>query len=211
MNQGMRIATAAWLCAVVGWTADWRTLQRQGYLSDFAGVVDSLGRREIDGYCATLEKSTGASLSLVIVGSLQKEPVHDVAQTIFQSWSPGQTASAEHVLLLISLGDRRDALIVGQALRQIIDPSAIDAILSQTRPALSRNEYEKALMAAADEIGSRIATAKHKTIDVHLPRRARRTMSDSIPWPLAAGAIPVIGLLVWLLRRPDHRPNEESV
>jgi uncharacterized membrane protein YgcG len=211
MNQGMRIATAAWLCAVAGWTADWRTLQRQGYLSDFAGVVDSLGRREIDAYCAALEKATGASLSLVIVGSLQKEPVHDVAQTIFQFWSPGQTTSAEHVLLLISLGDRRDALIAGQALRQIIDPSAIDAILSQTRPALSRNEYENALMAAADEIGSRIAAAKHKTIDVHLPRRARRTLSDSIPWPLIAGAIPLIGLLIWLLRRPDHRPTEESV
>ena len=60
-------------------------------------------------------------------------------------------------------------------------------------------------MAAADEIGSRIAAARGKTIGVRLPKRARRTLSDSIPWLLAAGAIPLLGLLIWLLRRPHHR------
>jgi uncharacterized protein len=210
MNLGMRMAASVWLCATAGWGADWKALKPQGYVSDFAGAVDSASRGELDAYCAAVEKSTGAHLSLVVVGSLQREPIDAVARTIFQAWAAGASTPDDRVLLLIAVQDRRDSLVAGPALRTILTPDASSAVLSETRPALARKEYGQALMAAADEIGSRIAVARGKTIDVHLPKRARRTMGDSIPWPLVAGAIPLLGLLIWLLRRPHHRrPPEE--
>jgi uncharacterized protein len=211
MNQGMRMAAAAWLCACAGWAADWKALKPQGYVSDFAGAVDSASRAELDAYCAAVEKSTGAHLSLVVVGSLQKEPVYDVARTIFRAWASEGSVPEDRALLLIAVGDRRDAIVAGRALGSILSPDAVEAILAETRPALSRKEYGQALMAAADEMGSRIAVARHKTIDVHLPKRARRTFVDTVPWPLAAGAIPLLGVLAWLLRRPARRPPEEPV
>jgi uncharacterized protein len=210
MNLGMRMAAGALLCAVAGWGADWKTLKPQGYVSDFAGAVDSTSRRELDAYAAALEKATGAHLSLVLIGSLQKEPVDAVARTIFQAWQAGASAPDDRALLLIAVDDRRDSLVAGKALQSILNADATGDLLSDARPALARKQYGQALMAAADEIGSRIAAARGKRIDVHLPKRARRTLGDSIPWPLVAGAIPVLALLTWLLRRPHHRrPPEE--
>lgn len=211
MNLGMRMAAGALLCAVAGWGADWKTLQPQGYLSDFAGVVDSANRSELNAYAAALEKATGAHLSLVMIGSLQREPVDAVARTIFQAWQAGAKAPDDRALLLIAVDDRRDSLVAGRALQTILNADTTGAILSDARPALARKQYGQALMAAADEIGSRIAAARGKTIDVHLPKRARRTFGDSIPWPLAAGGIPVLALLTWLLLRPHHhrQPPEE--
>jgi uncharacterized membrane protein YgcG len=206
----MRMAAAALLCATAGWGADWKALKPQGYVSDFTGAVDSASRAELNAYGAALEKSTGAHLSLVLIGSLQKEPIDAVARTIFQAWSSGASAPDDRALLLIAVDDRRDSLVAGRALQTILNADASAAVLSETRPALARKQYGEALMAAADEIGSRIAAARGKNVSVHLPRRARRTLRDSIPWPLAAGAIPLLALLTWLLLRPHHRrPPEE--
>ncbi len=204
------MAAAALLCATAGWGADWKALKPQGYVSDFAGAVDSTSRGELDSYCAALEKSTGAHLSLVLIGSLQKEPIDAVAHTIFQAWQAGASTPDDRALLLIAVEDRRDSLVAGRALQTILNADTSGAVLSDARPALARKQYGQALEAAADEMGSRIAKARGKSIDVRLPKRARRTLSDSIPWPLAAGAIPLLAFLAWLLRRPHHRrPPEE--
>jgi uncharacterized protein len=210
MNLGMRMAATALLCVTAGWGADWKALKPRGYVSDFAGAVDSTSRSELNAYGAALEKATGAHLSLVLISSLQKEPVDAVARTILQAWSAGASAPDDRALLLIAVDDRRDSLVAGKALQTILNADTSGAVLSDARPALARKQYGQALMAAADEIGSRIAMARGKTLDVHLPKRARRTFGDSIPWPLVAGAIPVLALLAWLLLRPHHRrPPEE--
>ena len=204
MYRGMRMAAAGWVCLAAGWAADWKSLRPQGYVSDFAGAVDSTSRRDVDAYCAALEKATGAHLSLVLIDSLQREPVNAVARTIFEAWGAQNTAK-DRALLLISVHDRRDSLVASPGLQSILNEDAVDSVLSQTRPALSRKHYGRALMAAADEMGGRIASARGQTIGVRLPQRARRTFEDSIPWPLLLGAVPIIGVLIWLLRRP-HRP-----
>jgi uncharacterized membrane protein YgcG len=203
MNGGMRVAAAACVCLAAVWAADWKALKRLGYVSDFAGAVDSDSRREVDAYCAALEKSTGARVSLVIVDSLQREPVNAVARAIFEGWG-GASAATDRALLLIAVRDRRDSLVASRDLEPILNADAVDGVLRETRPALSRKHYGRALMAAADEIGSRIASARGKTIGVRLPQRAHRTFEDSVPWPLIVGAVPIIGLLIWLLRRPHH-------
>lgn len=202
-------AAAAYFCAATLWAADWKTLRPQGYVSDFAGVVDAGSRKDLDAYCAALEHATGAHLSLVVIDSLKKEPAPDVARAILEAWSAGQSAPDDRALLLIAANDHRDSLVTGHALAQILNEDAEEDVLAEARPALARKQYGSALMAAADEIGGRIAAARGKTIGVRLPKRARRTWSDVVPWMLAAGVIPLLGLLVWLLRRPHGCPPRE--
>ncbi len=206
----MRIAALCW-CATAACAADWKALRPQGYVSDFAGAadLDPASRAEMNRYCEALEKATGAHLYLAILPTLEREPVYDVAHAVLQAWTAGLPDPDNTALLLISVGDRRDALVTGSALAPILDSDAASAVLAETRPALARGEYGKALMAAADEMGRRIAAARHVSLAVRLPRRARRRWADSIPWPLVAGAIPLIVLLVWLLRRPHRRPPEQ--
>ncbi len=182
---------------------DWKTLQPQGYLSDFAGVVTDSNRAPLEAYCAEVEHSTGAQMALVTIPSLEGEPIEDVANTIFRAWGVGQKGKNEGILMLLAVGDRRDRIEVGYGLEPILPDGLSGSILRQMRPALRQGDYGDAMMAAAETIGNTIAQAKHVTITAaSLPRRYRPSTSDSIPWPMILGGIV---LLFWLIRAGGSR------
>jgi uncharacterized protein len=184
--------------AVAAWGADWKTLKPQGYVSDFAGVVDGAARQRLEVYCAAVERATGAEIALVVLPSLENEPVEDVANTIFRAWGVGRKGNNEGVLLLLAVGDRRSRLEVGYGLEPILTDAMAGRVLREMRPALRQRDYGDALTAAAETVGSTIAQAKQVGLDTApLPRRYRSTSSDSIPWLMIVGGLCV---LFWLMR-----------
>src|SRR5512146_746624 len=98
MIKALRLC-AGWL-AVCGaaFPVDWSALKPQGYVSDFARVVDSGSREQLERYCAAVERSTGAQIALVTLPSLQGEPIEDVTNTIFRAWGVGQKGKNEGVM-----------------------------------------------------------------------------------------------------------------
>jgi uncharacterized protein len=197
MKNWLRLAAATALVASGGWAVDWKTLKPQGYVSDFAGVIDQAGRARLDSYCAAVERATGAQIALVTISSLEGEPIEDVANTIFRAWGVGQKGKDNGIMLLLAINDRRSRLEVGYALEPILPDGLSGSILRQMRPALRQRDYSDAFTAAADTIGSAIARAKHVTIGQSLPVRHPPSTNDSIPWPMIIGGI---FLLVWLMR-----------
>jgi len=176
---------------------DWKALKYQGYVNDFAGVVDAQSKAALEQYCLAVEKSAGAQVALVTLPSLQGEPIEEVANTIFNAWSVGQKGQNNGILLLLAIGERRNWLEVGYGLEPVIPDGFAGQILDEMRPALRQQHYGEALMAAAENIGSTIAKAKGVTINAQLPRRIRRTTGNSIPW------IPLLGfvfIVLWLMR-----------
>src|SRR5579872_4701208 len=176
-------ACAAFLCfSALAFAVDWKTLKPEGYVSDFARVVDPQSKAALEQYCARVEQATGAQFALVTLRILEGEPVEDVANTIFRAWGVGQKGKNEGIMLLLAVGDRKSRLEVGYGLEPIL-PDGLDGdILRQMRPALRNQDYGDALMAAAQTIGGAIANAKHVTIQTQLPRRAQPRPSESIPW-----------------------------
>jgi uncharacterized protein len=201
MNRRMRLAAAVWWCALwrpsTAWAVDWTAFRPQGYVSDFAGVVDAGGKKQLDAYCAAVEQATGAQIALVTIASLQHEPIEDVTHAVFRAWNLDQKPQQNAVIWLVAVENRRDWMEAGSGLATVLTGSEMAAILRQARPALARQQYAQALMAAADDMGTRIAAAQHKTIAARLPRRARQPLAESIPWLLAAGALL---LSLWLFR-----------
>ena len=202
MMKWLRLGAALAFAGSAGWAVDWKTLQPQGCLSDFAGVVDASSKAHIETYCAQVEQSTGAQMALVTIASLEGEPIEEVARSIFRAWGVGQKGKNDGILLLIAVGDRRTRLEVGYGLEPIVPDGLAGTILGEMRPALRHGDYSDALMAAAQTIGGTIAQAKHVTIQALLPRRARRHAGDSIPWPLIVGGVLVV---CWLLRAGGAR------
>jgi uncharacterized protein len=190
----LAVLTAALGCAHA---VDWKALPPQGYLSDFAGVVDPASRAQIERYCGVVERATGAQIALVTISSLEGEPIEDVANTIFRAWGVGQKGKNEGILVLLSVGDRRSRLEVGYGLEPSITDGMAGSILREMRPALRQQQYGEAMKAAAQTIGSRIAQAKGVSLDFSLQPRIRPRTRDSIPWPMLIGGLFV---LVWLLR-----------
>ncbi len=175
---------------------DWKALRPQGYVSDFAGVVDAGSREQLERYCAAVEKATGAQLALVTVATLEGEPVEDVANSIFRGWGVGQKGKNEGALLLLSVRDRKSRLELGYGLETLLVDAQAGDLLRAMRPALRQEHYGEALMAAAQSLGDKIAAAKHVAIQERLTRRVPRQTQDSIPWATILGGLFVVFLVV---------------
>jgi uncharacterized protein len=180
--------------------ADWKSLKPQGYVSDFAGVVDAPSRAAIEDYAARVQQATGAQLAFVVLPSLQNEPIEDVANDIFHAWGVGQRKEDNGAMVLLSVGDRKSRLEVGGGLGEAVPDSMAGLLLDDMRPALREGNYGAALLAAAERLGGTIAKAKGVAIAAPQGevRRVQPSPRDSIPWPLI-----FLGLffLLVLLRR----------
>ncbi|HUP03017.1 MAG TPA: TPM domain-containing protein [Bryobacteraceae bacterium] len=197
MKTRLRLAALLGICACSAPAVDWKTFRPQGYVSDFAGVIDASSRAQLDNYCGVVERSTGAQIALVTLPSLEGEPIEDVANEIFHAWGVGQKSSNEGIMLLLAIGDRRSRLEVGYGLEPALPDGLSGSILRQMAPALRQQQYGEAMMAAAETIGATIAHAKNVSLTATLPRTMRPTTVDTIPWPLLIGGV---FLFLWLLR-----------
>jgi uncharacterized protein len=197
MRKWLRLGVWLALSASAGWSVDWTAYKPQGYVSDFANVVDAASKAKIETYCAEVERSTGAQMALVTIPSLQGEPIEDVANTIARAWGVGQKGKNEGVLLLLSIQDRRSRLEVGYGLEPILPDGLSGATLREMRPALRQGQYGEALIAATQTIGSAIANAKHVTIQAPLPRQIQPGTTDAFPWPVIVGFVLIF---LWMMR-----------
>lgn len=185
MKSSLRLCAGVLCVLAPAFAVDWKALKPQGYVSDFAGVVDAGSRAELESYATRVQQATGAQLAFVTVQSLQGEPIEDVANDLFRAWGIGQKGEDNGALVLLSIGDRKSRLEVGGGLGEAVPDGMAGLLLDDMRPALRQNQYGPALVAAAERLGSTIAKSKGVTIappaaQYHVPRSA----PDSIPWPL---------------------------
>ena len=202
MKKWLRLSVLMGVFASAGEAVDWKALKPQGYVTDFANVIDAGSRSQLEAYGGMVERSTGAQMALVTIPSLQGEPIEDVANALYRAWGVGQKGKNEGILLLLAIHDRRNRLEIGYGLEPILPDGLSGSVLREMRPALRQQHYGEALMAAAETIGATIAKAKNVSLTARLPRRIQGQPSDSIPWPMLIGA----GLLIlWLMRSGGSR------
>ena len=150
------------LCTLAAglYAADFAALKPQGYVSDFAGVVDQGSREQIDAYCARVEQTTGAEIALVTLSSTEGEPVEDVANLLYRKWGVGQKKTNEGVLVLLVVNDRRSRIEVGYGLEPVITDGYVGGLLRSLIPSLRSGDYAQALADAAHQLGEKIAASK---------------------------------------------------
>src|SRR5579863_557793 len=168
---------------------DWKALKPQGYVSDFAGVVDAASRTELESYAARVQQATGAQLAFVTIQSLEGEPIEDVANDIFHAWGIGQKGEDNGAMVLLSIGDRKSRLEVGGGLGEAVPDGMAGLLLDDMRPALRQGQYGAAFVSAAERLGSTIAKSKGVTIEPIAARyHVQPTAQDEVP----VGAIIVL-------------------
>lgn len=189
--------------AAAAWSLDVSQLKPQGYLSDFARVVDSASKQSIEQYCSRVEASTGAQIALVTLTTLDGEPIESAANQLFRSWGVGKKATNEGILLLLVIQDRRSRMEVGYGLEPIIPDGYAGSLLREMRPALAAGRYSEAMQVAAQEIGNRIAQAKGTPVEqAPMQRRTTPTSTEEIPWVVLLG---IAALLFWMFAASRRR------
>lgn len=197
MRSGFIFALAL-AAALPASAVDWKSLEPQGYVSDFAGVIDPRDRAEIEAYAARVEQATKAQLAFVTVPSLDGEPIEDVANDLFRAWGIGRKGEDDGAMVLLSIRDHKSRLEVGGGLGGAVPDGMAGLLLDDMRPALRQNQYGAAMLQAAIRLGSTIAQAKNVKIAAPTGRPVETEPQDEIPWPLILFGI---FILLVILRR----------
>ncbi len=182
---------------------DFSALQPDGYISDYANVIDARTEQALERYCRAVESSTGAQIAVLTIPTLHGEPIEDVANLIYRKWGIGKKETDEGVLLLLAIQDRRSRLEVGYGLEPIIPDGYAGSLLRRMRPALKQQRYGEAVAVAVQTLAERIAQRKGVTIQQPVPhtRRAR----PGAGFPVGPVLFAVFALLALLGGRSRRR------
>lgn len=184
------------LAACTAFSYDFSTLKPQGYVSDFAGVIDAQTRAGLNRYCKAVEDSTGAEIAIVVLDTLHNEPIEDVANLIYRTWGIGKAETDEGVLFLLAIRDRKSRLEVGYGLEGAMPDGYVGSLLREMRPTLQTGHYGQAMAVAAQTLGNRIAQEKGIAIQEQ-PPRSRRPAPSRKGFPF--GSLVFIFFLLYML------------
>jgi uncharacterized protein len=146
-------------------------LHPQGYVNDFAGVLDAASKQRIERICASLERSTQSQLAVVTLPTLGGEPIEDFTNRLYRAWGVGRKDN-KGALLLLAVQDRRQRLEVGYGLEPLLPDGYSGSILRAMRPALAQTQYGQALYIGIRMLALRVAEKSGVTLDDPGPSRA---------------------------------------
>lgn len=184
----------------------------RGYVSDFAGVLDSASIQKMTAVIEDLKSKTGGEIAVVTLPDLQGRAASDVALDIGRQWgvgqkgNPGDPARNRGVVILLvpRKGHRAGSgafwIATGTGSEGFVTDAAAgrvrDAVMSQ----LSNEDYGGALVQATELVAQRFADEFHVALDSSSRPRARfRVLPDGDTVnPGAVFAILVIALVIGL-------------
>ena len=110
------------------------SLKPAGYVSDFAGVMNSADRITVEQSLAELEKKCGAQIAVVTLQSLEGGQIDDFAARLFERWKIGQKGKDNGFLLIAAIVMNLcflapDSLFIASGARRLVVATARGAFL----------------------------------------------------------------------------------
>lgn len=120
-------------------------------VTDLAGVLTPAQRAALDARLADFEAAHGSQLAVILVDSVQPEPIEDFAHRVGDTWKIGRRGIGDGVLLVAAIKDRRMRIDVALALEGAIpDVLASRIIRERIAPAFAAGDYAGGLNAGLD-------------------------------------------------------------
>jgi len=127
-------------------------------VTDLAQVLDVSETEALARQLESLEVNTHAQVSILIVPTLQQEPVEAFAQRVFNSWGLGRAGINDGVLMVLSVQDRRVRIHVGRGLEGALPESfVVRVIKEQMGPAFREKQYANGFARGITAIAGPIA------------------------------------------------------
>jgi uncharacterized protein len=167
--------------------------ESQGFVNDFAGVVDATSAQRLTALCTELQQKTGAEMALVTLTSLDGGDVQDTANRLFEAWGIGRKEKNNGLLMLDAIEDRRIWIEVGYGLEGILPDGRVGSILDQyVIPYLKSGERGTGYLSGLSVAAQIIAADAGVTLDGTYAQPARRSSRGQNP----GGFIPIVILLI---------------
>ena len=129
-----------------------------GWVADYAGVIDSQSHQKMLGVIRELEQKTGAEIAVVTIKSLGNESMDSFSVQLFKKWGIGKKGKDNGVLLVAAIEDRKTKIEVGYGLEGILPDGLCGEILDKyVVPYFKQSKYSEGLMMGAIALASVIA------------------------------------------------------
>jgi len=129
----------------------------EGYVNDFAGIIEPDTKEKLIQLTRDLEAKTGSELAIVSVKSLEGKDIETYSNELFQQWEIGKAKADNGVLLLVALQERKVRIEVGYGLEGVLPDGKTGRILDQrVLPYFKEGKYGEGLYAGAQAIAAEI-------------------------------------------------------
>jgi uncharacterized protein len=168
----------------------------QGYVNDFASVIDATDENAIRSAIEEVQQKTGAEIAVVTVDSFAPyATIEDFGIALAEEWQVGPADTDEGVILIVAVEERRVRIEVGYGLEGAITDSRAGRILDDyVVPYLRNNEWGAGLLNGVRAIAERIASEHGVTLTGTAPE-APSSESDGLdPFNLIYLVIVIIAI-----------------
>ncbi len=177
-------------------------LSPQGYVNDFAGVLNADSRQKLTALGQEVDQKAGAQITVVTIRTLEGGSVQDLANRLFQKWGVGPKGKDRGVMILLAVDERQYWTEVGYGLEPILPDGKVGGFGREMVPLLRQNQYGAALLQLMSQVAGVIAQDRGVTLSQGAPppQQGRDEPSSyGIPSRLVGLLIPLILLVGWPL------------
>jgi uncharacterized protein len=124
---------------------------------DEAHVLKQETVDELDTQLASYEDSTSNQIAILIVQTLDGEPLENYSIKVVEKWKLGQADRDNGVLLLVAVDDHKMRIEVGQGLEGVLTDAICNRIIrNEMAPDFRRNDYDAGIKGGIEGIISAI-------------------------------------------------------
>ncbi len=167
-----------------------------GYVDDFASVLSSSARTDLEALCKEIHDKTKAQIFLVTIKTTEGEEASTFTNQLFAKWKIGEKKTDRGVLLLLSIDDHHRWIEVGYGLEGILNDAKVGDISRAMVPDLRAARYDEAAHTGildiaqiiAQDSGVTLETSKDSTQSLEAttqPQPQDATDHKASPWLIA--------------------------
>ena len=181
-----------------------------GHVNDFANLIDSQTRTQLEGMLSNFEKASGIQIAVVTIQSLEGRPLEEYATALYRAWGIGAREGPNKdrgALLLVALQDRKTRLEVGYGLEGDLPDGLAGELIRRMRPYLQQQDYSQGMAVGTRTLVDTLAEKLNISIEgledrrfAYQPEKAERRGSRSSGGPLIFVIIFVIIVLIGIFK-----------
>ena len=180
-----------------------------GPVNDFAGVIDSESKRELERRIRTLQDATGDAIIIATIKTYRPDyaDIREYAVKMFENQGRGigERGKDNGLLIVLAVDDRQMGIEVGYGLEGAIPDGYAGQIRDMMRSDFRAGAYGRGLLAGTTTLINRIAEERGVSLE-NVPRQQR---PRQVTLPVSAGwircALPLLFILLVLMLNSGNR------
>ena len=180
-----------------------------GPVNDFAGVIDSESKRELERRIRALQDSTGDAIIIATIKTYKPDyaDIREYAVKMFENQGRGigERGKDNGLLIVLAVDDRQMGIEVGYGLEGAIPDGYAGQIRDMMRSDFRAGAYGRGLLAGTTTLINRIAEERGVSLE-NVPRQQR---PRQVTIPVSAGwircALPLLFILIVLMLNSGNR------